>query len=103
MRDVSTGDLWGGSGAVRDHNDLVWRLKHLPPPPVSVFLGTSRTERGPDGFDVAQSFLHLFRAPASGDAYVLPSGGHSFTTWAREIPAALRWLSGKLQPAVPPS
>lgn len=103
VRDVSTGDLWGGSGSVRDHNDLVWRLKHLPPPAVSVFLGTSRTERGPDGYDAAQSFLHLFRAPASGDAFVLPSGGHSFTTWALEIPPALRWLSGKLLTAAPPS
>ncbi|MEU9481357.1 esterase, partial [Streptomyces sp. NPDC048191] len=27
---------------------------------------------------------------------ILPSGGHNFNTWRREIPATLQWLSTRL-------
>jgi S-formylglutathione hydrolase FrmB len=27
---------------------------------------------------------------------ILPSGGHNFNTWKREIPPTLQWLSTKL-------
>jgi S-formylglutathione hydrolase FrmB len=27
---------------------------------------------------------------------ILESGGHNFNTWRREIPAALEWMSGRL-------
>ena len=31
----------------------------------------------------------------------LPQGGHNFTTWNRELPQSLEWLSARLQPAIP--
>ena len=92
VRDVTTGDLYGGSTTVRHLNDIIWRLQHLPPPPVSVLVATSLTERGADGYKSAQRFLALVHAPMSADEIVLSRGGHNFETWNRELPDALRWL-----------
>ena len=54
LHDGTTGELWGGSPAVRDSNDLVWRLQHLPQPAVALLLASSRAERGPDNAAAAQ-------------------------------------------------
>src|SRR5690349_12711630 len=36
LRDNTTGELWGGSRVLKNLNNLEWRLRHLPPPPVSI-------------------------------------------------------------------
>jgi S-formylglutathione hydrolase FrmB len=96
VRDITTGDLYGGSTTVRHRNDIMWRLQHLPLPPVSLLVATSLTERGADGYRSAQKLLALVHAPMSADEIVLSHGGHNFETWTQEIPPALRWLGSHL-------
>ena len=96
VRDITTGDLYGGSTQVRNLNDIMWRLQHLPLPAVSVLVATSLTEHGADGYKSAQKLLALVRAPMSADEIVLSHGGHNFETWTQEIPPALRWLGTRL-------
>lgn len=104
LHDDTTGDLWGGSSAIRDLNDLAWRIRHLPAPPVDLLEGTSPTERGPDGYDEALGFARLVRAPMRVSLMTVPHGGHNLATWAAELPAALSWLTARLPaPAASPS
>jgi S-formylglutathione hydrolase FrmB len=92
--DFTTGSLYGGSAAYRSENDLFWRLRHEPPPPVSVLLTSSRT--GESDYRPTMRFLHLIRPPMRGYALILPVGGHNFRTWKRELGQALEWLSQRL-------
>ncbi|MFI7104651.1 alpha/beta hydrolase [Streptomyces sp. NPDC050161] len=95
--DPTTGDLFGGGKdrvRRRQEHDLVWRLRHLPVPQVSVLIGTSRS--GEKNYPAAKEFLSAVRPPMQADSVVLPHGSHNFATWRRELPAALRWMSGRL-------
>lgn len=95
-QDATTGDLFGGDPAVRRASDLPWRLRHLPQPPVSLLVTSSR--QGEHNYRETLRFIGLVHPPARVASIILPSGGHNFTTWGREIPAALRWLSAQLVP-----
>lgn len=95
-QDATTGDLFGGDPAVRRASDLPWRLRHLPQPPVSLLVTSSR--QGERNYRETLRFIGLVHPPARVASIILPSGGHNFTTWGREIPAALRWLSAQLVP-----
>ena len=95
VQDFTTGNLYG-STAVRNSNDIMWRLRHLPPPPVSLLICTSLTEHGADGYGSAQALLRLIRPPTTADEIVLDHGGHNFATWKIEIPKAMAWLSRHL-------
>ena len=96
LQDNTTGSLWGGSSVVRNLNNLDWRLQHLPAPPVSILVTTSRDEGGPLGITNSQRFISLARPPMRISSIIEPHGGHSFTTWLPEIPKALSWLSSRL-------
>jgi S-formylglutathione hydrolase FrmB len=89
---------------LRNQNDLVWLLTHRPPPKVALLACTSRTETGSDGFAANQRLLAAVKPPMSADELQLPSGGHNFQAWGREIPYALSWLSAHMyaQAAPPP-
>ena len=97
VHDFTTGDLYGGSVATRERNDIMWRLQHLPLPAVSLLVATSLSEKGADGYTAAKKLLSLVRAPMSADEIVLNRGGHNFQTWNREIPSALRWFGWHLR------
>ncbi|MFC4056494.1 alpha/beta hydrolase [Actinomadura syzygii] len=96
IKDLTTGDLYGGSQAVRNENDLFWRLRHRPQPPISVLLTTSRVGEG--NKNGTQRFLSLVRPPMRASSLVLDSGGHNFGTWRRVLPQVLRWMSQGLTP-----
>lgn len=96
LRDNTTGDLWGGSLVVRQLNDLAWRLRHLPAPPIHLLEGTSPSERGPDGYGEAIRFMRLVKAPMRVTLMTVPHGGHNIATWSAELPAALSWLTAHL-------
>lgn len=93
--DPTTGDLFGHSARLRQENDLMWRLAHLPPPTVSLLVTSSR--HGESDYKATEQFIAAAHPPLMVSSITLPSGGHNFGTWKREIPAALPWLSDHLQ------
>jgi len=99
VKDNTTGRLYGGSMAYQDENDLDWRLAHLPAPPVSVLVTSSRT--GEKDLPGTLAFLRLIRPPMRGYSLILAQGGHNYGTWQRELPQSLEWLSRRLTPARP--
>ncbi|MEW9547084.1 alpha/beta hydrolase [Nonomuraea sp. NPDC050783] len=92
--DGTTGDLFHGDGRLAEREDLMWRLAHLPAPPVSVLVTTSR--RGEADYRATRRFLAAVRPPMRASSLILPSGGHNFNTWNRELPQALPWLAQQL-------
>jgi S-formylglutathione hydrolase FrmB len=104
LRDSTTGDLWGGSRVLWNLNNLEWRLRHLPPPPVSLLVTTAKDEAGSSGYADNRRFLvlaHTAGAPLRVDSLVLDHGGHNFTTWNAELPRALSWLTQRLPAPAP--
>jgi S-formylglutathione hydrolase FrmB len=98
-KDATTGDLYGGSAQRRRENDLMWRLGHLPHPPVSLLVTTSR--KGEHNYKDTLRFIRLAGAPTHISSIVLPSGGHNFNTWNREVPPAMEWISARLGGSTP--
>ena len=98
IKDRTTGNLYGGSTAYQNENDMEWRLRHLPAPPVSVLITSSASgERNLPG---SLSFLGLIKPPMRSYSLILPRGGHNYYTWRRELPQSLEWLSRQLGSAV---
>ncbi|MFK0152040.1 alpha/beta hydrolase [Streptomyces sp. NPDC090493] len=95
--DPTTGNLFG-SGAGRqariDGHDLMWRLKHLPVPQVSVLVANSK--HGEKGYAETQAFIKAVKAPMRVASILPESGSHNFPTWVREMPAALKWMNEQL-------
>jgi enterochelin esterase-like enzyme len=99
LKDRTTGNIYGGSQAYRNENDLDWRLAHLPSPPVSVLVTSSRV--GEKDLPGTMAFLRLIRPPMRGYALLLRQGGHNYGSWSRELPQSLEWLNHRLTPATP--
>lgn len=93
LQDRTTGNLYG-IRAYQHENDLFWRLQHLPAPPVSVLVTSSKI--GETTYPGTLRFLRLVHAPMHGYAYILPVGGHNFGVWSQELPQAIKWLSARL-------
>jgi S-formylglutathione hydrolase FrmB len=98
--DPTTGALFGGNARraarLARANDLLWRLRHLPHPPVSLLVTSSR--QGERDYAATVAFIRAVRRspPAQISSIILASGGHNFGTWSREIPGALTWLASHL-------
>jgi enterochelin esterase-like enzyme len=98
LQDHTTGTLYGGSQDVRNANDLMWRIKNLPSPPIAAWLTTSRS--GEENYAPTMEFAGVAKAPMTVETVVQESGGHNFTTWDAEVQPALEWLSSHLEPVV---
>ncbi|MFC8520613.1 alpha/beta hydrolase [Streptomyces sp. NPDC057257] len=95
--DPTTGNLFGsGLGRVNRVNghDLMWRLKHLPVPQVSVLVAESK--HGERGYPQTQAFIRAVRAPMRVASILPEHGSHNFPTWVRELPATLKWMNQQL-------
>ncbi|MGW2959955.1 alpha/beta hydrolase [Streptomyces sp. NPDC001220] len=95
--DPTTGNLFGsgpGRQARVDGHDLMWRLKHLPVPQVSVLVANSK--HGEKGYAETEAFIRAVRAPMRVVSILPETGSHNFPTWVREMPAALKWMNGQL-------
>ncbi|MDH6125535.1 alpha/beta hydrolase-fold protein [Kitasatospora sp. GP82] len=93
--DATTGDLFKGSQQRRNEADLVWRLKNLPKPAVSVMV--AGTEEGDGSYkQQTAAFVAAVQAPMTVATATLPSGGHNFKTWGRLLSPALEFLSQHL-------
>ncbi len=97
LSDPTTGDLWGGSSTLRNLNDLEWRLRNLPAPPVSVFASIGTQEGGATGVSDTRAFQALVRRPMSADVVYVPGGGHNWTDWRQVVPRAFDWLAQHLR------
>ncbi|MFJ3303803.1 alpha/beta hydrolase [Streptomyces sp. NPDC086549] len=95
--DPTTGNLFGsGLGRVNRINghDLMWRLKHLPVPQVSVLVADSK--HGEPGYPQTLAFIKAVRAPMRVASILPEQGSHNFPTWVREMPATLKWMNQQL-------
>jgi enterochelin esterase-like enzyme len=99
LKDQTTGNLYGGSQAYRNENNLDWRLTHLPAPPVSVLVTSSRV--GEKDLPGTLAFLRLIHAPMRAYSLLVRQGGHNYHTWNRELPQSLEWLNQRLTSASP--
>jgi S-formylglutathione hydrolase FrmB len=95
--DRTTHGIFGNS-TLYDENNLVWLLSHRPAPATALLACTSREEGGNDGFAANEKLLRAVKAPMSADELALPTGGHNFMAWSREIPYAMSWLSAHVSP-----
>jgi len=99
LRDHTTGDLWGGSRVLRSLNDPLWRLRHLPEPPVGLFASIARGEGGAEGYrDTVrlQQAVAATHGPLRLTSLVVPDGGHNFAAWSALMPRAFSWLTQQL-------
>jgi enterochelin esterase-like enzyme len=96
LRDDTTGNLYGGSLGYRHENDLDWRLRNLPAPPVSLLVTSSKV--GEETYPGTLAFLRLVRPPMRVYSLILPEGGHNYGTWSRELPQCLVWLGARITP-----
>ncbi|MCW2878959.1 MAG: hypothetical protein JWQ95_3059 [Sphaerisporangium sp.] len=100
--DATTGDLFAGSRKLQNENDLMWRLANMPHPPISVLVTSSM--KGESNYKTTLAFLRAVKSPMQASSLILPSGGHNFNTWNRELPQALPWLAQQLHvPTGPPA
>jgi S-formylglutathione hydrolase FrmB len=97
--DITTGDLYD-TPQYRDLNNVMWRLEHLPKPPVSVLLTSSRN--GESDYTAVLRFQQLTAGtPTHTSTLIRNEGGHNFTTWNAEIPPAVQWLTNTLRSSTP--
>lgn len=95
--DLATGNLFGSGPRARhlqEGHDLVWRLRHLPVPRVSVLVASSR--HGERDYGPTLRFLKAVKPPMTSARIILDSGSHHFTTWRREIGPATEWMGRQL-------
>lgn len=98
-QDLTTGDLYG-TPQFRDLNNVMWRIQHLPKPPISVLLATSRT--GESDYTAVTRFQQLTAGtPTHTSTLIRNEGGHNFATWNAELPPALQWLTNTLRSPTP--
>jgi S-formylglutathione hydrolase FrmB len=98
-QDITTGDLYD-TPQFRDLNNVMWRVEHLPKPPVSVLLTSSRN--GESDYAAVLRFQQLTAGtPTHTSTLIRNEGGHNFTTWNAEIPPAMQWLTNTLRSSTP--
>ncbi|MFI1971587.1 alpha/beta hydrolase [Streptomyces cinnamoneus] len=92
--DGDSGDLFHGNKDEEKRSDLLWHLDNRPQGKSSFLVTTSR--QGEPNYKATQQFIKKVKAPARVSSITLDHGGHNFNTWRREIPPALKWISGRL-------
>jgi enterochelin esterase-like enzyme len=98
IQDVTTGELYGGSTALRERSDPLWRLRHLPAPPIDLLVTSSRQERT---YPQTQALLSETKPPMNVTSYVATTGGHNTRAWSLMLPRAIDWLRGEFGPLQP--
>jgi S-formylglutathione hydrolase FrmB len=99
LQDHTTGELYGNNAGYQDENSPDWRLQHLPAPPISVLVASSKI--GERTYGGTLHFVTLVKPPMQVYTLYLAQGGHNFGTWGRELPQSLMWLNARLTPALP--
>jgi enterochelin esterase-like enzyme len=92
-------DPYPAGTPVSSRYDLV-ALAEKAPPPVALWLETSRADR--ISYSSSTALLAAARAPLAVTATVLQNAGHRLTAWQPLVPAALTWLGANI-PGFSPS
>ncbi|MGQ5634117.1 MULTISPECIES: alpha/beta hydrolase [unclassified Streptomyces] len=94
--DPTTGDLFRGDTNLRNRANLFWAITHQSAPETSLLVTSSRV--GEHNYKDTLAFIKSVQATnvTRISSIILPSGGHNFNTWRREIPPMLQWLSQRL-------
>ncbi|MEW2622679.1 alpha/beta hydrolase-fold protein [Streptomyces sp. NPDC048106] len=94
--DATTGDLFHGDENLRNRANLFWVLKHQAAPETSLLVTSSKI--GEHNYKDTLRFIKNVQDTnvTRISSIILPSGGHNFNTWRREIPGALQWLGTRL-------
>jgi enterochelin esterase-like enzyme len=92
--DTTTGNLFHGDPTVCDLNDPLWRVAHLPPVPVAIYLATGLD----DGslLPEIQQFVALAKPPLRVTTAGISHTGHTEAAWRAMQPPAYDWLSSWL-------
>jgi enterochelin esterase-like enzyme len=83
-----------GDGSERTTNNPGWRLRHLPQPPLALWLGWAADDRhsSADSRRIAAEA----HAPMAVTTATVAHGGHSSAVWRQMEPPAFDWLSAHL-------
>ena len=85
--------LSGGRNLLRDENDLGWRLRNLPPQPITLFFlragAGERQRNGAESAAAAQAFLSLMRPPTYVTQITLATGSRPLAPVLDRITAVL--------------
>jgi enterochelin esterase-like enzyme len=98
LLDNTTGDLYGGSTQLQDENSPLWRLRHLPAPPVAVLATISRQERT---FPQTVALMSATKPPMRLSTLISPTGGHNTHTYGAVLPQAIDWLDKQFRQVAP--
>lgn len=93
--DRTTGDLFGHSVQLRNENSPLWLIEHSHGLPANLLIIVSRRDRysWAGAFYANSAKMVAATAGYPGVAtIILPSGGHSVTTYLPTFPATLGWL-----------
>jgi S-formylglutathione hydrolase FrmB len=80
-------------------NNIVWRLTHLPPPAVSLWIGWADDDKGTSVG--SRRIAALAKPPLNVVTAPLPHGGHSHAVWKQMEGPAFDWLSAHLARPTP--
>jgi enterochelin esterase-like enzyme len=83
-----------GDGSEKTFNNVLWRLKNVPMPPVDLYLACARDDA--HSMRDAMKMAGLARAPLSVTTGTVPHGGHSAGAWKAMEAPAFDWLSARL-------
>ncbi|GIF23745.1 enterochelin esterase-like enzyme [Actinoplanes tereljensis] len=83
-----------GDGSEKTLNNPGWRLRHLPQPPIALWLGWAGDDR--HSARDSRHLAALAHAPLTVTTAVVAHGGHSDAVWTRMEPPSFDWLSAHL-------
>ncbi|MCU7727423.1 esterase family protein [Actinoplanes sp. KI2] len=80
-------------------NNIAWRLSHLAPPPVALWIGWADDDRS--ARNGSRSIVALAKPPITVATAKVPRGGHSGQVWKQMEGPAFDWLSAHLARPAP--
>jgi len=83
-----------GDGSQNTTDNPAWRLRHLPRPPISLYLAYALDDRHARRDNLL--LARLARSPVAVTTAVVPHGGHSDAVWLAMEAPAFDWLSSWL-------
>src|SRR5262245_38996119 len=99
VTDRTTGDLYHGDAFDRELNSPLWRLEHLPVPPMGIYLASARDD--PNVYRQMRRFAAEAKPPLQLTTATTPLGGHTIAAWLPMIAPALDWLGSWLAGPIP--